>query len=130
MIAGLRLPIVAAPMFLVSGPEMVIAAARAGIVGAFPTPNCRTAAELDEWMTADRPWGAPDWGSVVVEMHLGATHGGARAETVTRWTNGLARFSERLERVGRMDFPDLDVAVTIWRDMKPPTHLGLGAGDR
>ena len=47
----LRLPVVAAPMFLVSGPDMVIAAARAGIVGAFPTPNCRTTEQVDEWMT-------------------------------------------------------------------------------
>lgn len=47
---GLRLPLVAAPMFLVSGPEMVIAACRAGIVGAFPTPNCRTTDDLDAWM--------------------------------------------------------------------------------
>ena len=46
-----RLPVFAAPMFLVSGPELVVAACRAGIVGAFPTPNCRTAAELDQWMT-------------------------------------------------------------------------------
>lgn len=66
MIERLRLPVVAAPMFLVSGPEMVIAAARAGIVGAFPTPNCRTAEELDAWMariaagTVDAPglWAA------------------------------------------------------------------------
>lgn len=50
-LATLRLPVVAAPMFLVSGPEMVIAAARGGIVGAFPTPNCRTAEILDTWMT-------------------------------------------------------------------------------
>jgi nitronate monooxygenase len=47
----LRLPVFAAPMFLVSGPELVIAACKAGIVGAFPTPNCRTTATLDEWMT-------------------------------------------------------------------------------
>ena len=38
-------------MFLVSGPDLVIAAARSGIIGAFPTPNCRTAVELDAWMT-------------------------------------------------------------------------------
>ena len=48
---NLRIPVFAAPMFLVSGPELVIAACRAGIVGAFPTPNCRTAQELDAWMT-------------------------------------------------------------------------------
>lgn len=51
LLSKLRLPVVAAPMFLVSGPDMVIAAARSGIVGAFPTPNCRTAEQLDDWMT-------------------------------------------------------------------------------
>lgn len=45
-----RLPIFAAPMFLISGPQLVIEACRAGIVGAFPTPNARTAEELEEWM--------------------------------------------------------------------------------
>ena len=60
----LRLPVFAAPMFLVSGPDMVIAACRAGIAGAFPTPNCRTSADLDQWMgtitgalkPGDGPW--------------------------------------------------------------------------
>jgi nitronate monooxygenase len=47
----MRLPVFAAPIFLVSGPELVIAACEAGIAGAFPTPNCRTSAELDQWMT-------------------------------------------------------------------------------
>ena len=47
---ALRLPVVAAPMFLVSGPELVVAACRAGIVGAFPTPNARPIEVLDDWM--------------------------------------------------------------------------------
>ena len=47
--ARLRLPVIAAPMFLVSGPDMVIAAARAGIMGAFPGPNGRTIADLRDW---------------------------------------------------------------------------------
>ena len=46
----LRVPVVAAPMFLISGPEMVLAACKAGIVGAFPTPNARPIAQLDAWM--------------------------------------------------------------------------------
>ena len=50
--AQMRMPLFAAPMFLVSGPDLVIAAARAGIVGAFPTPNCRTVADLDAWADA------------------------------------------------------------------------------
>ena len=50
LLRNLRLPAIAAPMFLVSGPEMVIAACKAGIVGSFPTPNARTSEILDEWM--------------------------------------------------------------------------------
>ena len=46
----MRLPLCAAPMFLVTGPDLVVAACRAGIMGAFPTPNVRTAVELDRWM--------------------------------------------------------------------------------
>lgn len=46
----LRLPVVAAPMFLISGPDLVVAACTSGIVGAFPAPNCRTPEELDTWM--------------------------------------------------------------------------------
>lgn len=50
----LRLPVIAAPMFLVSGPELVIAACNAGVIGSFPTANCRTLPELDEWLTRIR----------------------------------------------------------------------------
>lgn len=46
----LALPLIAAPMFLVSGPDLVVAACRAGIVGSFPTPNCRTVEALDLWL--------------------------------------------------------------------------------
>lgn len=47
----LRLPLVAAPMFLASGPELVLACCRAGIVGSFPAKNRRTLDGLDEWLT-------------------------------------------------------------------------------
>jgi nitronate monooxygenase len=47
---GLRLPVVAAPMFLISGPDLVVAACKSGIVGSFPAPNCRTVDDLDAWM--------------------------------------------------------------------------------
>ena len=46
----LRLPLIAAPMFLVSGPALVTAACRAGVIGSFPTANCRTVEELDGWL--------------------------------------------------------------------------------
>lgn len=48
---GCKYPIIAAPMFLVSNPEMVIETTLAGGVGTFPTLNCRTTEELDLWLT-------------------------------------------------------------------------------
>jgi nitronate monooxygenase len=48
--SGLRLPMIAAPMFLVSGPDLVLACCRAGIIGSFPAPNARTIEVLDEWL--------------------------------------------------------------------------------
>lgn len=45
-----RLPVFAAPMFLISGPDLVVAACEAGIIGSFPTPNARPIEVLDEWM--------------------------------------------------------------------------------
>lgn len=49
-LAALALPVFAAPMFLVSGPALVAACCRAGIVGSFPAPNVRTAEELEDWL--------------------------------------------------------------------------------
>lgn len=48
----LRLPVVAAPMFLVSGPGLVVAACRAGVLGTFPALNQRTTAGFDEWLVS------------------------------------------------------------------------------
>ena len=46
----LRLPVIGSPLFIVSGPELVIAQCKAGIVGSFPTLNARPQAQLDEWL--------------------------------------------------------------------------------
>jgi nitronate monooxygenase len=46
----LRLPVIASPMFIVSGPDLVIAQCKAGIFGSFPALNARPAAQLDEWL--------------------------------------------------------------------------------
>lgn len=51
-IQDLRVPVVCAPMFLVSGPELVLAACSAGLVGAFPAPNTRSPEQLDSWMSS------------------------------------------------------------------------------
>jgi nitronate monooxygenase len=46
----LRLPVIGSPLFIVSGPELVIAQCKAGIVGSFPSLNARPAAMFDEWL--------------------------------------------------------------------------------
>jgi nitronate monooxygenase len=46
----LRLPLVGAPLFIISGPELVIAQCKAGIVGSFPALNARPQSQLDEWL--------------------------------------------------------------------------------
>ena len=46
----LRLPLIGSPMFIVSGPELVIAQCKAGIVGSFPALNARPQSQLDEWL--------------------------------------------------------------------------------
>lgn len=48
------LPLMAAPMFLVSGPELVIACAEAGIIGSYPAANARNVDILREWMAQTR----------------------------------------------------------------------------
>jgi nitronate monooxygenase len=48
--ARLRLPLIAAPMLHVSGPDLVTAACRAGVIGAFPTKNARSVEQLDAWL--------------------------------------------------------------------------------
>ena len=51
VLQSLRLPIIGAPMFIASGPELVIAQCQAGIVGSFPALNARPAEELSHWLT-------------------------------------------------------------------------------
>ncbi|SMF65614.1 MULTISPECIES: nitronate monooxygenase family protein [unclassified Pseudomonas] len=61
---NLSVPLIAAPMFLISGPKMVIECCRNGVIGSFPTPNARTSEILEEWLKeivssltdSDAPW--------------------------------------------------------------------------
>lgn len=47
---ALRIPVMGSPLFLISGPELVIAQCKAGIVGSFPSLNARPLSQLDEWL--------------------------------------------------------------------------------
>jgi len=56
----LRFPAIAAPMFLVSGPELVIATCRSGMIGTFPALNQRTSEGYAEWLTQIKAALGPD----------------------------------------------------------------------
>jgi nitronate monooxygenase len=94
-------------MFLISGPEMVLAACRAGIVGAFPTPNARPIAQLGEWMQQITE------GVAAARDELGAV-GPWCANLVTHSSN--TRLAEDLELVARFKPP---VVVTALGSPKP-----------
>ena len=52
--ARLALPVIGAPLFIISQPELVIAQCSAGVIGAFPSLNARPAEMLDVWLTRIR----------------------------------------------------------------------------
>ncbi|MDY0065027.1 MAG: nitronate monooxygenase [Steroidobacteraceae bacterium] len=116
--AALRAPIVAAPMFLISGPELVIGACRAGVIGAFPTTNARTVEELDGWMSRitsalrDEDAAPP-----------GARFAPWAANLITHSTN--RRLPQDLELVARHRPP---VVITALGSPKPVIELVHGYG--
>ncbi len=78
---NMRLPVIQAPMFLLSGPEMVVASCRAGIIGSFPSPNARTMEILEQWLTtiteqlAELPAAAPWALNLVMHKSNSRRHG-------------------------------------------------------
>ncbi len=47
---GLRVPVVGAPLFIISNPELTLAQCKAGVIGSFPALNARPVEQLDEWL--------------------------------------------------------------------------------
>lgn len=62
MLKNLKIPVIVAPMFLVSSPKLVIQASQGGVVGSIPLLNARSSEILEEWLTEikealpDKPW--------------------------------------------------------------------------
>jgi len=110
---ALRLPVVAAPMFLVSGTELVLAACKAGIVGAFPTPNARPIAMLDDWMKQ-------------ITEGLARARDEQPASTIGPWCANLVthssntRLAEDLELIARYQPP---IVVTALGSPKPAVEV-------
>ncbi len=121
--AGLRLPVIVAPMFLISGPDLVIAAGKAGLIGAFPTPNARQIEDLAVWLTridgelaaAGRPgqWAInmivhPTYDRFDAEIDLVAQY---KPRLVITALGGPKRALERVHAFGGKVFTDVISAV-------------------
>jgi nitronate monooxygenase len=116
---GLRLPVIAAPMFLISGPELVIAAARAGIIGAFPAPNARSIGDLEAWLerirTALEPAGRGGMWAINMIVHPTYERFDAELDLVCRYRPRLVitalgsprRALERVHDYGGLVFADV-----------------------
>ena len=114
----LRLPVFAAPMFLISGPELVLEACKAGIIGAFPTPNARPIEMLETWMRQ-------------ITEGLAQARDAQGASTVGPWCANLVthssntRLAEDLALVAKYRPP---VVVTALGSPKPAIEVVHGYG--
>ena len=114
----LRLPLFAAPMFLISGPALVIAACKAGIIGAFPTPNARPIAVLEDWMRE-------------ITAGLAAARAADPAALIGPWAANLvthstnARLPEDLALIARYKPP---IVITALGSPRPAIEVVHGYG--
>jgi nitronate monooxygenase len=109
----LRLPVFAAPMFLISGPELVLEACRAGIIGAFPTPTARPIEVLDDWMRR-----ITEGLAEARDAHPGRVIGPWAANLVTHSTN--ARLPEDLALVAKYKPP---IVITALGSPRPALEV-------
>ena len=115
---NLRLPVFAAPMFLISGPDMVLAACKAGIIGAFPTPNARPIETLDAWMKQ-----ITEGLAQARDVQAAATIGPWCANLVTHSSN--TRLPEDLALIAKYKPP---IVVTALGSPKPAIEVVHGYG--
>ncbi len=114
----LRLPLIAAPMLRVSGVDLVTAACRAGVIGAFPTANARSVEELDAWLrqiarnvaSLDRP-AAPHCPNLIIRQPRFKDDLGClvrhKVELVITSVGSPAAVVEPLHDVGCLVFADI-----------------------
>src|SRR4051812_33345661 len=107
----LRLPVIGAPMFLVSGPDLVIAQCRAGIVGSFPALNARPQEVLDEWLTRIQRELTPDDPPFAVNLILNRAN---------------QRLPQDIETVLRHKVPVVITSLQAPTDIVPKVHAYRG----
>ena len=114
----LRLPAICAPMFLVTGPDMVVSACKSGVLGAFPATNARTEEQLVSWLDqistsitkADAPWALNvithnSYGRFDVELDLVRQY---QPELVITALGGPHRVADVVHGYGGLVFADVN----------------------
>jgi nitronate monooxygenase len=113
--SSLSLPVFAAPMFLISGPDLVVEACRAGIVGSFPASNCRTLETFEAWLRD-------------ITERLAALRRAPADPAIAPWAVNLVlhrtnpRFEADLELVLRYQPPIVITALGSPRRVVDPVH--------
>jgi len=110
--ANLVLPVIAAPMFLVSGPELVTAACQAGIIGSFPATNARSIGTLEAWLRTIT------W--TLNSNQSGGTHAAWSVSLVTH--QSYTRLAEELDLVCRYKAPLVTTALGSPRSVIDAVH--------
>lgn len=103
----LSIPVVAAPMFLASGPDLVIAACRAGVLGTFPALNQRSTGGLEDWL-------------VTIKRALGPTETPFGVNLIVHKTNG--RLQADLNVIVRHEVPVVITSLGAVRDVVDAVH--------
>ncbi len=116
--ARMDLPVISAPMFLVTSPDMVINACKSGVMGSFPATNARTEPELREWVqrissevtSADAPWSMnmithTSYGRFDAELELVAEF---KPELVITALGGPHRVTDTVHKYGGLVFADVN----------------------
>jgi len=103
----LRLPVLASPLFLISGPDLVVETSKAGVIGSFPSFNQRTSAGYEEWLKDIRDRLGPDDAPWAVQFAVHRTN---------------ARLAEDMALTVKYQVPILITALGITREVTDAVH--------
>ena len=129
----LALPVIAAPLFIISNPALVIAQSRAGVVGSFPSLNARPAEQLDEWLAEiEKALAGTERGTVRGQPDRASLQrpAGARPRRVCRASGADRHHLARRAAGGERGDPFLRRHRAARRDQRPVCAKGGREGRR
>lgn len=103
----LRMPVLASPLFLISGPDLVVETSKAGVIGSFPSFNQRTSVGYEEWLKDIRQRLTPDDAPWAVQFAVHRTN---------------ARLAEDMALTVKYQVPILITALGITREVTDAVH--------